>query len=86
MRERHIGRQDPAAIHLEGVTMDKDRKEDSSPTEIEDGYIDDADRSLDPYGRFLRHNYMHEGLVPIVLDEFGRCAYCIKNGHWRPNA
>jgi hypothetical protein len=54
--------------------------------ENEDGFIDYVDRSLDPYGRFLRHNHMHAGVVPMVLDEFGRCAYCVRKGLWRSNA
>jgi hypothetical protein len=48
------------AIHIKDVTMAKDRIEDSAPIEIEDGCIDDVDRSLNPYGRFLRHNHMHQ--------------------------
>ena len=66
--------------------MAKDRIVDPTPIEDEDGFIDDVDRSLNPYGRFLRHNQMHAGVAPMVLDEFGRCAYCVKKGHWRPNA
>ena len=29
---------------------------------------------------------MHSGAIPIVFDKFGRCAYCVKNGQWKPNA
>jgi hypothetical protein len=29
---------------------------------------------------------MHDGVVPIVFDELGRCAYCVKNGQWTPDA
>jgi hypothetical protein len=69
--------------------MAKDRIEGhypNDPIEIEDGCIHDVDRSLDPIGRFYRHSHMHAGVVPMVLDEFGRCAYRVKNGHWRPDA
>lgn len=66
--------------------MAKDRIESVDPIEIEDGCIDDVDRSLSPHGRFLRHKHMHEGVIPIVFDKFGRCAYCAKNGHWRLDA
>ena len=62
--------------------MTKDRDE----IEIEDDCIDDVDRGLSPYGRYLRHNAMHNGTTPMVLDEFGRCARCVKLGFWRPNA
>ena len=65
--------------------MAKDQIESIHPIESEDGYIDDVDRSLSPYGRFLRHNHMHGGVVPMVLDEFGRCAHCVQKGFWRPN-
>jgi hypothetical protein len=66
--------------------MAKGRIEDRAPLEIEDGCIDDADRSLSPIGRFYRHSQMHAGVIPMVFDEFGRCAYCVKNGHWSPDA
>lgn len=46
----------------------------------------DVDRTLNPLGRFYRHNHMHADTIPMVLDEFGRCAYCVKNGQWKPNA
>jgi hypothetical protein len=41
---------------------------------------------LNPLGRFHRHNNMHAGTIPMVLDEFGRCAYCVKLGYWKPDA
>ncbi len=63
-----------------------DRTEDVEPSGIEEGYIDEVDRSLNPYGRSLRYNRMHADVVPIVLDEFGPCAYCVKHGHWKANA
>jgi len=29
---------------------------------------------------------MHAGTTRMVLDDFGRCAYCVKLGFWRPDA
>jgi hypothetical protein len=49
----------------------------------EDDCIDDADRSLSPWARFMRHNAMHAGLVEMKRDEFGRCARCVKLGMWK---
>ena len=67
--------------------MTKDRTDDRlDPAEIADGCIDDVDRKLNPLGRFHRHNHMHAGTISMVFDEFGRCAYCVKNGQWRPDA
>jgi hypothetical protein len=66
-------------------TMTENGNQDCSTGLKEEAYIDDADRALTPYGRFVRHGYMHAGTVPMVFDEFGRCAYCVKNGFWRPN-
>jgi hypothetical protein len=66
--------------------MTKDRIEGRDPIEIGDGCIDEVDRRLNPLGRFHRHNHMHAGTVPMVVDEFGRCAYCIKLGCWTPDA
>ena len=67
--------------------MAKDHRiADPTLTEVQIDFVDDADRSLNPYGRFLRHNYMHAGVIPMILDEFGRCAYCIKQGNWRSDA
>jgi hypothetical protein len=65
--------------------MTKDRIERRNLIDIED-YIDDVDRALNPMGRFYRHNAMHAGTTRMVLDEFGRCAQCIKLGLWKPNA
>jgi len=65
--------------------MIKDRIEDRDPIRIDD-CIDDIDRALNPMGRFFRHNAMHAGTTPIVLDEFGRCAKCVKLGWWKPDA
>ena len=66
--------------------MTKDRIEDSDPIIIKDDCIDNADRALNPLGRFYRHNGMHAGTTRMVLDEFGRCAYCVKLGFWRADA
>ena len=66
--------------------MTKDRVEDQGQIEIEDVCIDDHDRTLNPIGRFFRHNAMHAGTTRMVLDEFGRCARCVKLGFWRPDA
>jgi hypothetical protein len=68
------------------MSMTKDRIENRDPVGVEDGCIDDVDRTLNPVGRFYRHNHMHAGTIPMVLDEFGRCAYCVKLGHWKPDA
>jgi hypothetical protein len=66
--------------------MTQDRIEDCYPVEPKNDCIDDTDRTLNPLGRFYRHNYMHAGTIPMALDEFGRCAYCIKLGFWKPDA
>jgi hypothetical protein len=66
--------------------MNKDQITDSDPIMIKGGCIDDADRALNPLGWFYRHNAMHAGTTPMVLDEFGRCARCIKLGFWRQDA
>ena len=56
------------------------------PVEIEDDCIDDVDRASNPIGRFFRHNAMHAGTTRMVLDEFGRCARCVKLGFWKLDA
>ena len=66
--------------------MTKDRIMDSDPIMIVDDCIDGEDRALAPLGRFYRHNAMHAGTTPMVLDEFGRCARCVKLGFWKPDA
>jgi hypothetical protein len=66
--------------------MTKDRIEDQDRIAVEDVCIDDADRALSPIGRFFRHNAMHERTTRMVLDEFGRCAKCVKLGFWKPDA
>jgi hypothetical protein len=65
--------------------MTKDRIEDCDEIRIDD-CIDDIDRALNPIGRFYRHNAMHAGTARMVLDEFGRCAKCVKLGFWKPDA
>lgn len=66
--------------------MNKDQTTDSDPIMIKGGCIDDVDRALNPLGWFYRHNAMHAGTIPMVLDEFGRCARCVKLGFWKPDA
>ena len=66
--------------------MTRDRIRDHEPVEIEGDCIDDVDRTLNPIGRFFRHNAMHAGTNRMVLDEFGRCARCVKLGFWKLDA
>jgi len=66
--------------------MAQNRIEDCDPVQIEDDSIDDVDRALNPLGRLYRHNGMHAGAARMVLDEFGRCAHCVKLGFWKPDA
>ena len=66
--------------------MTKDRIEDCNPIMIADDCIDGADRALTPLGWFYRHNAMHAGTAPMVLDQFGRCARCVELGFWKPDA
>ena len=54
--------------------MTKDQISDRDLFEFEDDCIDDVDRALNPLGRFYRHNAMHAGTTPMVLDEFGRAS------------
>ena len=68
------------------MSVPKDSIDGCDPADIADGCIDDVDRKLNGLGRFYRHNQMHSGAIPIVFDKFGRCAYCVKNGQWKPNA
>jgi hypothetical protein len=65
--------------------MTKDRIEDHDRIESEDECIDGQDRAR-ALGRFYRHNAMHAGTTPMVLDDFGRCARCVKLGFWKPDA
>jgi hypothetical protein len=66
--------------------LTKDPIDNAAPVVIADDCIDDVDRTLNPLGRFHSHNHMHAGTIPMVFDEFGRCAYCVKNGQWKPDA
>lgn len=66
--------------------MTKDRIKDSDPIMIVDDCIDDVDRTLNPIGRFFRHDAMHAGMIRMVHDEFGRCVRCVKLGLWTPHA
>jgi hypothetical protein len=59
---------------------------DRRAIELPDDCIDSVDRALNPLGRFFRHAAMHAGNVPMIVDEFGRCARCVKLGLWRPDA
>ncbi len=38
------------------------------------------------YGDHLRHLAGHAGTTPLALDEFGRCAICLRRGFFKPNA
>jgi hypothetical protein len=42
--------------------------------------LDALDAPLNPYGRHMRHLAEHAGTIPARLDEFGRCAYCVRRG------
>jgi hypothetical protein len=53
---------------------------------IVDDCIDHVDRALTPLGWFYKHSAMHAGTTRMVLDEFGRCARCVKLGFWKPDA
>ena len=66
--------------------MTKDRIKDSDPIMIVNDCIDHVDRMLNPIGRFFRHNAMHASTTQMVLDEFGRCARCVKLGFWKLDA
>jgi len=66
--------------------MTKDRIKNSDPIMIVDDCIDDVDRACNPLGRYYRHNCMHAGTTRMVLDEYGRCAYCAKLGCWKLDA
>jgi hypothetical protein len=68
------------------MTMAKDRIIDTTLAENEYDFIDDVDRTLNSLGRYHRHNHMHANTIPTVFDAFGRCAYCVKNGQWKPDA
>lgn len=37
---------------------------------------DDVDRTLNPMGRWMRHNAMHAGTTPMILNALGRCVRC----------
>jgi hypothetical protein len=66
--------------------MTKDRTEDNDPIIIVDDGIDQVDRAHTTLGWFYRHNAMHAGTIPMLLDEFGRCAYCVKRGWFKLDA
>jgi len=62
------------------------RSEDRRRIELADECIDYVDHALDPLGRFFRHLGMHAGTTPMIVDEFGRCARCVRLGFWEPDA
>lgn len=66
--------------------MTKDLIMDGGPIMIEDDCIGDVDRALNPLGQLYRHAAMHAGTTRMLLDEFGRCAGCVKLGLWKPDA
>jgi hypothetical protein len=66
--------------------MTKNRSEYKGHIGVDDVCIDETDRSLNPLGRFYRHNAMHAGTTKMVLDEFDRCAKCVRLGFWKPDA
>jgi len=51
---------------------------------------DDAARILVPKGAgkftfsdHMRHLHEHAGDIPATLDEFGRCAHCVRRGWFK---
>jgi hypothetical protein len=66
--------------------MIKDRPDNSDPIILLDDCIDEVDRMANAMGRFYRHIGMHAGTTRMVLDDYGRCAYCVKLGFWKPDA
>ena len=67
--------------------MSKDeKKRQQSPTD------DDAAPIIVPahlqhwtFGDHLRHLAAHAGTLPLTLDEFGRCAICVRRGLFTPD-
>jgi hypothetical protein len=39
-----------------------------------------------PFGGHLRHLAEHAGTIPAMLDEFGRCAHCVRRGWFKLDA
>jgi hypothetical protein len=35
------------------------------------------------FGDHLRHLHEHAGDIPATLDEFGRCAHCVRRGWFK---
>jgi hypothetical protein len=62
------------------------KSEDRRVIKLADDCIDSVDRALNPLGRFFRQAAMHAGIMPMTVDEFGRCARCMKLGFWKPDA
>jgi hypothetical protein len=55
--------------------------------------VDDTSPILAPkgtgeftFGDHLRHLHEHAGTIPATLDEFGRCAHCVRRGWFKPDA
>jgi hypothetical protein len=38
------------------------------------------------FGDHLRHLHEHAGDIPATLDEFGRCAHCVRRGWFKLNS
>lgn len=66
--------------------MANDQIENRDANMIEDDCIDHVDREHTSLNWWYRHNAMHAGTIPMLLDEFGRCAYCVRRGFWKPDA
>jgi hypothetical protein len=53
--------------------------------------MNDNNRTITPFNsgawrEFLRRKLAHEGVLPLRLDQFGRCADCVERGLFRCNA
>lgn len=48
--------------------------------------VDKGDVRLNALGLFHQHQAAHDGRVPMVLDQFGRCARCVELKFWRVDA
>jgi hypothetical protein len=52
--------------------------------------MNDNNRTITPFNsgawrEFLRRKLAHEGVLPLRLDQFGRCADCVERGLFRCN-
>ncbi len=68
--------------------MSKDRLRSRSPQTADDAtpILVPACTGNQTYGDHLSHLAEHAGTIPPTLDEFGRCAVCVRLGWFRPNA